>query len=301
MRTDRRRRFLHSCELALDCSFATKHRVAEGKKCDLDKMDTKSRGPFEDKAEGEAFTRQAVDEIRELQYRMFVERKQSLLIVLQAPDAAGKDGLIRNVLGKMNPQGCRTYPFKVPTEKEASHDFLWRIHRATPAAGMVSIFNRSHYEDVLVVRVEDLVPKPVWKRRYDHINHFESLLSDRGTRILKFFLHISPEEQLERFGKRLERPEKHWKLNDGDYRARSKWWDYRKAYEDAIEKCSSDHAPWYVLPCDHKWYRNASAAAIVLDTLRDMDPQLPPVEEDLDEIRRLYEAANEDPSLEKER
>lgn len=269
--------------------FRDEHVVPEGKKVSLDKISTEFEGPFSGKEHGRAFVEEAIDEIQTLQYRMYTEAKQSLLIVLQAPDAAGKDGLIRKVLGQMNPQGCRTYPFKVPSSLERSHDFLWRIHKAAPAAGKVSIFNRSHYEDVLVVRVEDLVPKSVWKQRYEIINDFEKLLRHRGTRILKFYLHISPAEQLERFKKRLDEPTKHWKLNEGDYEARSKWGDYREAYEDAFEKCNSEHAPWYIIPADKKWYRDASVAAIVRDTFRDMDPQLPPIDADLDEIRRLYE------------
>jgi PPK2 family polyphosphate:nucleotide phosphotransferase len=269
--------------------FISKHRVKPGDKVDLKSIETKSRGSFADKDAAKDFTAETNTKIRDLQYRMFVEGKQSLLVVLQAPDAAGKDGLIRKVLGQMNPQGCRTYPFKVPSKEEAAHDFLWRIHKATPARGMVSIFNRSHYEDVLVVRVEDLVPKKIWSQRYEIINHFEANLAAAGTRILKFYLHISPEEQLERFGKRLENPEKHWKLNVGDYAARDKWNDYRKAYEDAMEKCSTKHAPWHIIPADHKWYRDASVAGIVHQTLTEMNPQMPPVDVDLDEVRSLYE------------
>lgn len=269
--------------------FVKQHRVRPGKSIKLKSIDTKTPGPFADKAEAQAFTAETNDKIRDLQYRMFVEGKQSLLIVLQAPDAAGKDGLIRKVLGRMNPQGCRTYPFKVPSELERSHDFLWRIHKATPATGMVSIFNRSHYEDVLVVRVEDLVPKKVWSARYDLINAFEQNLMAAGTRVLKFYLHISPKEQLERFKKRLDNPDKHWKLNVGDYAARDKWPKYREAYEDVFEKCNSDASPWFVIPADHKWYRDASVAGIVHQTLAEMDPQMPPVDVDLDEVRALYE------------
>ncbi|TWT72269.1 polyphosphate kinase 2 family protein [Crateriforma conspicua] len=272
-----------------DLEFAKEHRIAPGKRPNLKKLDTKVRGPFDDKDDAKAFTAETNHKIRDLQYRMFVEEKQSLLVVLQAPDAAGKDGLIRKVLGQMNPQGCRTYPFKVPTKEERAHDFLWRIHRCTPAAGKVSVFNRSHYEDVLVVRVNDLVPKRVWKDRYKIINDFEHMLAEAGTRILKFYLHISPEEQLERFKKRLDNPDKHWKLNTGDYAARDQWDQYREAYEDAIEQCNTDHAPWHVIPADHKWYRDASVAAIVYDTFLSMDPQLPPVDVDLDEIRSLYQ------------
>ncbi len=269
--------------------FIKQHRIKSGKKVDLSEMETRVKGPFADKSAAKAFTAETNDAIRELQHRLFVEGKQSLLVVLQAPDAAGKDGLIRNVLGQMNPQGCRTFPFKVPSKLELSHDFLWRIHACTPAKGMVSVFNRSHYEDVLVVRVEDIVPKQVWSERYELINHFESLLRSCGTRILKFYLHISLEEQLERFGKRLENPAKHWKLNLGDYEARGKWDSYRSAYEDAMEKCSQQDAPWFVIPADHKWYRDAAVASIVRQTLEDMDPQLPKIDVDLDEVRGLYE------------
>ena len=270
-------------------NFIKAHRIQPGDKPKLKSLDTKTSGPFKDKADAKDFTAEANAKIRDLQYRMFVEQKHSLLVVLQAPDAAGKDGLIRKVLGQMNPQGCRTYPFKVPSKEEAAHDFLWRIHKATPARGKVSVFNRSHYEDVLVVRVENLVPKKVWKPRYEIINDFENMLSAQGTRILKFYLHISPAEQLERFRKRLDNPDKHWKLNVGDYAARDKWDDYREAYEDAIGSCNSDDAPWHVIPADHKWYRDASVAGIVLETLEAMDPQLPPVDVDLDEVRALYE------------
>lgn len=269
--------------------FIKEHRIKPGKEVELKSIDTEQTGPFSDKAEAQEFTSETNRKLRELQYRMYVENKQSLLIVLQAPDAAGKDGLIRKVLGRMNPQGCRTYPFKVPNKEELAHDFLWRIHKCTPGKGKVSIFNRSHYEDVLVVRVEDIVPKKVWSQRYELINDFEKNLVAAGTRILKFYLHISPEEQLQRFKKRLDNPEKQWKLNVDDYAARDKWDDYRKAYEDAIEKCNTEHAPWHVIPADHKWYRDASVAGIVHETLKQMDPQMPPVDVDLDELRALYE------------
>ena len=270
-------------------NFSKQHRINPGDKVHLGEIDTKQSGPFRDKDDARQFTDTTNARIRELQYRMFIERKQSLLVVLQAPDAAGKDGLIRKVLGRMNPQGCRTYPFKAPSKEELSHDFLWRVHKCTPAKGMVSVFNRSHYEDVLVVRVAELVPAKVWKKRYELINQFEENLIAAGTQILKFYLHISPEEQLERFKKRLDNPDKHWKLNTGDYAVRDQWKAYRHAYEDAIEKCNSKHSPWHVIPADHKWYRDAAVAGIVCDTLEAMDPQLPPVDVDLDEIRALYE------------
>jgi len=271
--------------------FVKAHRIEPGTSVNLQSIETKQAGPFAGKGDAREFTADMIEKIRELQYRMYVEDKQSLLVVLQAPDAAGKDGLIRNVLGQMNPQGCRTYPFKVPSKKELDHDFLWRIHQCTPGRGMVSVFNRSHYEDVLVVRVEDIVPEKVWSQRYELINHFEENLLAAGTRILKFYLHISPREQLERFRKRLEKPKKHWKLNIGDYTAREKWLDYRKAYEDVFEKCNTKDSPWHVIPADNKWYRDAAVAGIVYASLKRMDPQLPSVDVDLVEIRSLYEKA----------
>lgn len=269
--------------------FIDAHRISMGERVSLDQIETETEGPFRGKDHGRAFIQKAIDEICDLQYRLYTEAKQSLLIVLQAPDAAGKDGLIRKVLGQMNPQGCRTYPFKAPSSIELAHDFLWRIHACAPAAGKVSIFNRSHYEDVLVVRVEDIVPKSVWRERFELINDFEKLLIHRGTRILKFYLHISPEEQLERFKKRLEVPSKHWKLNAGDYEAREKSAAYREAYEDVFKKCHRSDSPWHIIPADKKWYRDASVAAIVRQTLEEMNPQLPSIDADLDEMRRLYE------------
>lgn len=269
--------------------FTKAHRVPFGKSIRLKSIKTKESGPFEDKDDAQAFTAETNKKIRDLQYRLYVEHKQSLLVVLQAPDAAGKDGLIRKVLGQMNPQGCRTYPFKVPSHEEASHDFLWRVHKCAPAQGKVSIFNRSHYEDVLVVRVEQLVPERVWKKRYEIINQFEAMLTEAGTRILKIYLHISSEEQLERFRKRLENPEKNWKLNPSDYAARDRWDDFRQAYEDVLSKCNKKQAPWFVIPADHKWYRDAAVAGIVHETLTEMDPQMPVVAVDLEEMQMLYE------------
>lgn len=270
--------------------FVSKHRIPIGENPRLGSITTNESSPFKNKKQAEAFTETLNAKIRNLQYRLFVEREQSLLIVLQAPDAAGKDGLIRRVLGKMNPQGCRTYPFKAPTEEELSHDFLWRVHKCTPAKGMVSIFNRSHYEDVLVARVKKLVPRETWSRRFEIINRFEENLATSGTRILKFYLHISPKEQLERFAKRLEDPEKHWKLNLADYAARADWDDYVQAYEDVFRHCNSEPAPWFVIPADRKWYRNAAVASILHQTLQEMNPQLPNVDVDLDHVRQLYQS-----------
>lgn len=270
-------------------SFVDDLRVPPKKRFRLGSVDPNSTVPYDDKHAAKEFTASAIEKIQHLQYRLFVEQKQSLLVVLQAPDAAGKDGLIRKVLGQMNPQGCKVFGFKVPTEIERSHDFLWRIHSCVPAAGQVAIFNRSHYEDVLVTRVEKMISEATCKARYDHINAFESVLSESGTRILKIYLHISRKEQLQRFKERLDEPEKHWKLNAADYAARDKADAYRAAYEDVFYRCNPDHAPWYVIPADHKWFRNCAVAALVLETLESMDPQLPPVEADIDHIRSLYE------------
>jgi len=266
-----------------------KHIVKPGTSIKLASIGTEPDGPFEGKDEAREYCEEIIEKLREVQYRLFVEGKQSLLIVLQAPDAAGKDGLIRKMIGRMNPQGVRTYPFKVPTPLEKSHDFLWRVHRCAPATGMISVFNRSHYEDVLAVRVEKLAPKTVWSKRFEMINHFENLLVANGTRILKFYLHISPEEQLERFKERLDRPEKHWKLNVGDYEARDKRPAYLEAYQDVFKECSPKHAPWFIIPADKKWYRDAAVGHIIYETMKDMNPELPPVDVDLEEIRRLYE------------
>lgn len=219
-----------------------------------------------------------------LQTRLFAERKQSLLVVLQAMDTGGKDGTIRRVFGVLNPQGVRVAPFRQPTTEELSHDFLWRIHRRTPPAGMIGIFNRSHYEDVLIVRVNQLVPEDVWQARYDHINNFERLLYDGGTRILKFYLHISKEEQRERLQDRIDEPEKNWKFDRGDLPVRERWDDYMRAFEDVLTRCNTDYAPWHIVPANRKWYRDLVIAQRVIETLEAMDPQFPPADDDLADI-----------------
>lgn len=227
----------------------------------------------------------------ELQEELYGEKRHSLLIVLQGIDAAGKDGVCWHVIRGMNPQGTRVVGFKQPTPEEKAHDFLWRVHPHVPGKGQVSVFNRSHYEDVLVARVHKLVPKSVWKPRYAHINNFEALLADSGVTILKFFLYISPEEQLARFKERLDNPAKQWKISDADYKEREFWDDYVDAYETMLRKCSTEHAPWYVIPSNHKWFRNLSVSAIIIDALEKMKMKLPEPAVDLDEIRRAYHAA----------
>ena len=229
--------------------------------------------------------------LRELQFLLYAEGKRSLLICLQGLDAAGKDGTINHILGAMNPQGTRVHGFKVPSKEEAAHDFLWRIHQHTPAKGEVVIFNRSHYEDVLVVRVHGLVPKGVWSRRYDIINEFESNLLANDTHILKLFLHISADEQLKRFRDRLDDPTRHWKISEFDYSERELWPQYTKAYEDAVSKTSTKHAPWFVIPSDKKWFRNLAVSRIVVETLESLKMATPEPTVDIKEIERKYHAA----------
>jgi PPK2 family polyphosphate:nucleotide phosphotransferase len=217
----------------------------------------------------------------ELAYRLYAEHRRALLIVLQGMDTSGKDGTIRHVMSGVSPQTCKVVSFKQPNSEELEHDFLWRIHRATPPHGQIGIFNRSHYEDVLVVRVHGLVEKSVWKSRYAKINEFEKFLTQEGTTILKFFLHVSRDEQLKRLRKRIDDPHKRWKISEADVAERRFWDDYQRAYEDAINECSTDDAPWYIVPSDHKWYRNLIVSRIVHETLRKMDPQFPPAAKDL--------------------
>lgn len=234
-----------------------------------------------------------VERMDALQYLLYADAGQSLLIVLQALDAAGKDGTIRHLFSGMNPQGTRVVGFKQPSAAELAHDFLWRAHTPAPAKGEVVIFNRSYYEDVLVVRVHKLAPRSAWSRRYALINEFEQMLAHNGTRILKFFLHISPEEQLRRFKKRLDDPARHWKISDADYAERELWPDYIEAYEEALERTSTKLAPWYVIPADHKWFRDLAVSGIVADTMDDMGLKLPEAHVDIAEIARKYHAAEE--------
>ena len=237
-----------------------------------------------DKETARAETRILRDRLRELQEMLYAQAKYSLLIVLQAMDAGGKDSTIKKVFTGINPQGVKVASFKAPTKEELAHDFLWRIHQHTPEKGYIGIFNRSHYEDVLVVRVNNLVPQTVWEKRYDHINNFERLLADSGTRILKFYLHISKEEQKERFQERLDRPDKHWKFSKGDLAVREQWGEYMRAFEAAITRCNTDYAPWYIIPANRKWYRNYVVMKTVVETLESMNLAYPPEEEGLDEV-----------------
>jgi PPK2 family polyphosphate:nucleotide phosphotransferase len=222
-----------------------------------------------------------LDRLTDLQDRLWAEQKHPVLIVLQGIDAAGKDGSIKHVMSAFNPMGCTVTSFKVPTPVELAHDYLWRIHQRTPGKGEIAIFNRSHYEDVLVVRVHDIVPKAVWSRRFDQINAFEEVLASSGTTILKFFLWIDRDEQAERFQARLDDPAKRWKFRLGDLEERKRWDAYTAAFEDVLRRCSTEAAPWYVIPSNRKWFRNLAITDIIAETLAELDPQYPPSEEDL--------------------
>ncbi len=260
------------------------HRLQPGQVVNLDQITTRGKDLHPDRSEAEAEFKALRKELREWQYKLYAEDKQKLLIVLQAMDAGGKDSTIRRVFQGVNPQGVQITSFKVPSSKERAHDFLWRIHNAVPGKGMIGVFNRSHYEDVLVVRVDELVPTAVWQARYELINDFEKMLAQTGTRILKFCLHISLGEQKERLQARLDDPTKNWKFELGDLEKRQQWPQYRAAYNDALTYCNTPNAPWYVIPADQKWYRNLAISRILVQTLRDMNPQTPPVSLDLSQI-----------------
>jgi len=269
----------------------TKHFIVKpGSKVDLAKVDASFTDEHESQEHALPEIEQYSQKLHDLQYLMYAEGKRSLLICLQGRDAAGKDGTINHVLGAMNPQGCTVTGFKVPSKEEADHDFLWRYHQHTPAKGQVAIFNRSHYEDVLVVRVHDLVPKAVWSKRYAQINDFEKTLADNDTHILKFYLHIDPDEQLERFKQRIEDPARHWKISDGDYAERPFWDAYTEAFEDALGKCSTEHAPWFIIPSNHKWFRNLAISRIVAETLESLSMKFPEPTVDINEIKKKYHA-----------
>ncbi|MFN8518028.1 MAG: polyphosphate kinase 2 family protein [Chloroflexota bacterium] len=258
-------------------------RVAPGSKVDLDHFDASEslgwdkEGAAAQQAEHEAH-------LTELQERLWAEGRHRLLVVLQGIDAAGKDGTIRHVMDAFNPQGCNVVGFKQPSPVELAHDYLWRIHPHVPPKGQIAIFNRSHYEDVLVVRVHDLVPKSVWGRRYRHINEFERMLVDEGTTIVKLFLYIDRDEQRERLQARLDDPDKRWKFSTGDLGERELWPDYIQAFEDVLERTSTEWAPWYLIPANRKWFRNLAVAHILGETLDALDPRFPQPEEGLEDI-----------------
>jgi PPK2 family polyphosphate:nucleotide phosphotransferase len=266
--------------------------VKPGSKIRLKHLDPGYHGKHESHKSALPEIQRYVQKMEQLQYLMYAERKHSLLIVLQGLDAAGKDGVVRHVLTGMNPSGCVESNFKQPTAEEIAHDFLWRVHPHVPAKGSVAIFNRSHYEDVLVVRVHGLVPEKVWSKRYDEINDFEKLIAiQNNTTILKFFLHISKQEQLARFAKRLDDPTRRWKISESDYKERDYWKDYIEAFEDVLSKTSTEHAPWFIVPSNHKWFRDLSISQIITRTMEEMKMQLPKPTVNLAEIRRKYHQA----------
>ncbi|MEO7040349.1 MAG: polyphosphate kinase 2 family protein [Candidatus Elarobacter sp.] len=273
--------------------YRAKFRVPPDTKVRLADIDAGATGKHADPAAADPVIRRSCERLRELQDLLYAEAARSVLIVLQAMDTGGKDGTMDHVLGSMNPQGAYVHAFKVPSAEEAAHDFLWRAHRVAPAHGQIAIFNRSHYEDVLVTRVHDLVPKAVWSKRYDRINEFEKNLVQSGTHILKFFLHISPEEQLQRFKQRLDDPHKQWKISESDYTERAYWDEYTKAYEAVLERTSTQRAPWFIIPANHKWFRNLAVSRIVVEALAELGMHYPAPSVDLEDIAQKYHAAAE--------
>ncbi len=264
--------------------------VKHGSRVKLNAIDPDFKDKHETKKDALKIIERNNSWLRELQELLYAENKRSLLICLQAIDSGGKDGTIRHVLGAMNPQGCKVASFRQPTSLKRDHDFLWRAHRDVPAKGEVTIFNRSHYEDVLVVRIHDLVLKPVWSKHYDQINDFEQCLSENGTHIIKFFLHISKDEQLKRFEERLDDPTKHWKINESDYTERERWNEYMAAFEDMLSKCSTEYAPWFVIPANHKWFRDLAVSQIMVEYLEGLHMKFPPPSVDIDQICKKYHA-----------
>jgi PPK2 family polyphosphate:nucleotide phosphotransferase len=265
-------------------TFIIKH----GEHLILKSVDPASKGHHESEPAAKDEIEHYRSQLAKLQSLLYAEKKRSILIVLQAMDAGGKDGVVNHVLSVLNPQGARVTGFQRPTMEEVAHDFLWRVHPHTPARGEIAIFNRSHYEDVLVPRVHKIIDKPVWQARYLRIRDFEEGLADNGTRILKFFLHISKEEQLTRFAQRLDDPHHNWKVSEADYTERDCWDAYMTAYEDAITVTSSKHAPWFVIPANHKWFRNLVISQILVDAMEELDMSYPKPTADLSDIRRRY-------------
>jgi len=262
-----------------------RYRVKPGTHVDLSQWDPRDKSAYDvKKREGKKVLKTLNARLEELQELLYAEGRHKLLIVLQAMDTGGKDGVIRHVFDGVNPQGVKVASFKKPTPEELAHDYLWRVHKYTPGTGEMVIFNRSHYEDVLVVRVHGLVPQSVWGQRFEHINAFERMLADEGTTILKFYLHIDKEEQKARLQARLDEAHKRWKFNVGDLKERALWGDYIHAYEDVLSKTSTAWAPWYIVPANRKWYRNLVISEMVVQTLEALDMHYPEPEDNLDEV-----------------
>jgi PPK2 family polyphosphate:nucleotide phosphotransferase len=272
-------------------SYRDLFEVKPGTRVSLSDVKSGFTGKHEHKAAAVAEMKHDDRRLSDLQYLLYAVHGRSLLVCLQGMDASGKDGTIRHVFSALNPQGARVHAFKEPSQEEADHDFLWRAHVHAPAKGEIVIFNRSHYEDVLVVRVHDLVPESAWSKRYELINDFERNLTLAGTTILKFYLHITEKEQLRRFEKRLDDPSRQWKISGSDYGERSYFNEYLRAYEDVLDKTSTAHAPWFVIPSKRKWFRNLAVSKVVVETLKSFDMKFPPPTVDIDEIRRKYHLA----------
>jgi PPK2 family polyphosphate:nucleotide phosphotransferase len=260
-------------------------RIEPGKKVDLSHWPTDETSPFKDKEQAKPAIKKNLNRLIELQELLYASGSHSVLIVLQAMDAGGKDGAISHVFSGVNPQGCNVTSFKVPSHLELAHDYLWRYHMACPLKGMMEIFNRSHYESVLVERVHKLVPKDVWSRRFDQINQFERMLTAENTLILKFFLHISKAEQKKRLEARLEDKTKHWKFNPLDLAERKRWDDYTEAFEDALRYCSTEESPWHVVPSDHKWFRNWVLSDTIVRAMEKLNLKYPPPAPGLDDVK----------------
>jgi len=275
-------------------NYSKRFVVEPGAKVKLHKIDAGYIDPDLTEKDALAETKKLCKKLRKLQTKLYSEKQRSVLIVLQALDTAGKDGVINHVLGAMNPLSCRVASFKKPGPEETAHNYLWRVSIFLPEKGEVVIFNRSHYEDVLVVKVHDLVPEDHLAKRYHQLNSFEHYLTDNDTRVLKFFLHISKEEQLRRFKRRLDDPKRHWKISDADYKERKFWNAYTEAYEEALSRCSTERAPWYIIPADCKWFRNLAVARIVVDALEGLEIQPPQATVDLGAIQKEYEEAAEE-------
>ena len=261
------------------------HIIEVNTQINLADYDANDTGNYKDKIQAEAKLQAHRKRLFELQELLYAEDKRALLVVLQGMDGAGKDGTIRHIFTGVNPQGCQVTSFKVPTDEELQHDFLWRVHKATPRRGMIGIFNRSHYEDVLVVRVHQKLSRQEVERRFEEINNFEQELTENHTHILKFFLHISKDEQRKRLQARLDHPKKYWKVSPGDLTERQYWNDYVRAYEDALSHCSTKHAPWYIVPANHKWYRNVAISEILLDVMEGFKMKYPKPKLDIKKLK----------------
>lgn len=271
-------------ERAIDSPIDTDaFRVTPGETLTLSDRPTKTDPPL-DKDAGKALFKAMTRRLRDLQETLYAESEQSVLVIFQAMDAGGKDSTTRHVFGSLNPQGVRVSSFKAPSESELAHDFLWRVHAACPRRGMIRVFNRSHYEDVLVAKVKRLAPAEAIERRYDHINAFERLLTDNRTQVVKFMLHISKDYQKKRLQRRLDRPDKHWKFDPADLAERARWEEYQEAFESALGRCSTEACPWYVVPAERRWFRNLIVAQVLTERLAGMDMRYPEPTFDLSDI-----------------